>query len=305
MATLVKPLPAAALRPLLTSSVCSPASALLSSIPRHGRRRHATARQTPGRHEPPAWPSSPNPTPYEILDLPRDAPYAKQRFIQLVKLYHPDTEHHDGHHLGPSSSSSSPTFLPSASVSASASASAPRLPRAIRLERYRLVVAANDLLGDPAKRRLYDLHGVGWSHGHGAPNLRDADRAWRHRPNSAARNATWEDWERWYEVRSGKPREPTYMSNGLFATLVVAMCMVGALAQANRAESSGADFVEYAQQRNADIGHQMRRDGMARAGRSKDERVDSFLKDRENVAYDYVSSRYDEPRPPPDGTESA
>ena len=83
------------------------------------------------------------------------------------------------------------------------------------------------------------------------------------------------------------------MSNGLFATLVVMMCMVGAMAQANRAETSGTQFVEFTQERNAAIGRQMMKESMAAAGRSKDERVDSFLRERENVSYDYVPSRHD------------
>ena len=235
-------------------------------------RRYAP--QNGADHEIPAWPRSPNPTPYEIFDIHRSSPYTKRRFYQLVKLYHPDT--HDHYHRSEST--------PAGSSS---------LSNATRLERYRLVVAANNLLSDPDKRRLYDSHGIGWTDGHRAPTLREADRAWRHQPGNAANNATWEDWERWHEARQGHRREPTYMSNGLFATLVVMMCMVGAMAQANRAETSGTQFVEFTQERNAAIGRQMMKESMAAAGRSKDERVDSFLRERENVSYDYVPSRHD------------
>ncbi|KAM4056589.1 DnaJ domain-containing protein [Hirsutella rhossiliensis] len=256
----------------LCCSTCSVPSSLTSSpspsrcFPshpsykgRHGstslRRRASTSTHSDG-DAPPAWPRSSHPTPYEIFDIHKAAPYTKRRFYQLVKLYHPDT--HDSHTRGP--------FLPSAT----------------RLERYRLVVAANDLLSDPEKRRLYDSH----------------DRAWRHQPNSPARNATWEDWERWYEARDGRRREPTYMSNGTFATLVVMMCMVGAMTQANRAEASGAHFVESTKQRHAAIGQDMLRSSTALAGRSKDERVDSFLRDRQNVASDYAPSRCNAPSQP-------
>ncbi|KAJ6440994.1 Hsp40 co-chaperone Jid1 [Purpureocillium lavendulum] len=233
----------------------------------------------------PAWPRSAHPTPYEIFDIHRSSPYTKRRFYQLVKLYHPDT--HDHHHR------SAPTTNPSTSG----------LSNDTRLERYRLVVAANNLLSDPAKRRLYDLHGIGWTgNSHRAPTMREADRAWRHQPGNAANNATWEDWERWHEAREGHGgrREPLYMSNGMFATLVVMMCMVGAMAQANRAEASGTQFVEFSQDRNAAIGRQMMKESMAAAGRSKDERVDSFLRERENVSYDYVPSRHDSEPPHPE-----
>ncbi|PNY24949.1 Methylglutaconyl-CoA hydratase, mitochondrial [Tolypocladium capitatum] len=249
-------------------------------------RGHATARDGPDSLVP-AWPPTPHPTPYEIFDMHNGAPYTKRRFYQLVKLYHPDTHH------CPGAPSSSPT---SSAVSAS---SPPDLSHAARLERYRLVVAANNLLSDPSRRRLYDTHGIGWTDGHRAPSLREADRAWRHQPGNAARNATWEDWERWHEAREGRGREPKHMSNGVFAALVVAMCTVGAMAQANRAETSAAQVVGLTQRRDAAIGQEMRKNTMVSAGRSKDERVDSFLRDRENVAYESAPGRYDGPPQPP------
>ncbi|KAG8409811.1 J domain-containing protein 1 [Metarhizium acridum] len=208
--------------------------------------------------------------------MQRGTPYTKRRFYQLVKLYHPDT--HDKDAL-PSSSSSPPQ----------------QLSRATRLERYHLVVAANDLLSDPSKRRLYDHHGIGWTAGHRAPNLREADKAWRHQPGNASRNATWEDWEQWRNERSGKPSEPMYMSNGTFAALVVCMCMVGALAQMNRAEAAGEQYVDFVQQKDWAIGQKMRENTMASAGRTKDERVDTFLRDRENLSFDFQPAKYDAP----------
>ncbi len=81
-----------------------------------GRRRWREQRQS-GL----GWPTSAHPTPYEILNLDKRTPYAKARFYELVKLYHPDSSHHGPDGLAP----------------------------AARLERYRLVVAANGILGDP------------------------------------------------------------------------------------------------------------------------------------------------------------
>ncbi|POR36950.1 Uncharacterized protein TPAR_02848 [Tolypocladium paradoxum] len=270
-----------------TSSACVPPS---PSKTKRCARGYATAQNGPDDHVP-TWPRTPHPTPYEIFDMHKGAPYTKRRYYQLVKLYHPDTHHR--HHRGAAAASS---------TASASSSSAPGLSHVARLERYRLVVAANNLLSDPSKRRLYDAHGIGWTDGRRAPSLREADRAWRHQPNSAAHNATWEDWERWHEAREGRRPEPTYMSNGMFAALVVAMCTVGAMAQANRAETAGAQAVEFSHQRNAAIGQEMRRNTMVSAGRSKDERVDSFLRDRENVAYDFAPGRYDEPPQQPDRT---
>ncbi|OAA82192.1 Heat shock protein DnaJ [Akanthomyces lecanii RCEF 1005] len=262
---------------------------------RRSRRTYATASSSSSSDDaspPPSWPSSPNPTPYEIFGMSWREPYTKRRFHQLVKLYHPD-------------------MTPPSTTTTTASSSFSSLSRAARTERYRLVVAANDLLSDPSKRQLYDLHGAGWTRGH-APNLRERDRDWRHQPNSPARNATWEDWEAWHHEQrrrqyGGDPPRPVYMSNGLFATLVVAMCFVGAMAQKNRAMAVGEQYVEFVEDRNADIGRAMQRTTSAAAGRSREERIDSFVRDRENVAYRYRPGRYDAPEglPEDDGGQAA
>ncbi|CAM1504069.1 Fc.00g016600.m01.CDS01 [Cosmosporella sp. VM-42] len=216
------------------------------------------------------WPKATYPTPYEIFAMKNDAPYTKKRFFELVKLYHPDKHSH--------------------------STAINHIPHPTRLERYRLIVAANDLLSDPAKRNLYDVHGVGWTGGKPQTlneTMRDADRSWRHKPGNAAHNATWEDWEKWYAAREGKPVDPLYMSNGLFASLVVVMCMIGAVAQMNRAGESGAEYMEMMNNSTEAVARQVARKTMAGAGLSKDERVDTFLRDRENVTYQFVPSRYE------------
>lgn len=205
--------------------------------------------------------------------MARREPYAKSRFHQLVKLYHPDV--------------SSPSTA--------------ALPQATRVERYRLVVAANDLLSDPSRRQMYDDHGAGWSHGRGGyadGDLRGRDRDWRYREGSAARNATWEDWEAWHQEQrrrqyGGEPPKPVYMSNGMFAALVVAMCMVGAMAQKNRAMAVGEQYVEFTQGRNADIGQQVRTAAGASMGRSREERIEAFVRDRENTSFRYRPNRYE------------
>lgn len=236
------------------------------------RRRYATVRDSKSaRDDVPDWPTTQYPSPYDIFGMKKDEPYTKRRFYELVKLYHPDKHGH--------------------------TPEAENIPHATRLERYRLVVAANDLLSDPSKRHLYDTHGVGWSGGRPQTineTMRQADRSWRHREGSAAQNATWEDWERWYDARDGKTRDPLYMSNGLFATVVVMMCMIGAFAQMSRAEASGAEYLEAKNQTDLAIGQQMARRGYSAAGRSKDERVNVFLRDRENLNFQFQPSKYED-----------
>lgn len=159
--------------------LCPSAASKTSSIP--PRAQTSQRRQTRsyamvsdgysrGDHGKMWWPevTSANkiPTPYQIFNQKKGSPYSKERFYELVKLYHPDR--HD--------------------VSDG-------LSYDTKLERYRLVVAANDLLSDPVKRGAYDCYGAGWN---GAPDVRGPSgggRGWSGGPNGPSRNATWEDCE--------------------------------------------------------------------------------------------------------------
>ena len=64
-----------------------------------------------------------------------DAIYSKTRFHELVKLYHPD--------MSPGKSED--------------------IPRQVKIERYRLIVAAHTILSDPTRRSAYDRFGAGWN----------------------------------------------------------------------------------------------------------------------------------------------
>lgn len=290
--------PSIAVLPSLVSPLCSShylthcTRSSSSPLCKRFKRRYATVQDTSEKkwsdlkpspedniHE---WPETPRPTPYEVLGVSKGTVYDKRRFYHLVKLYHPDT--HDHHHTGSSSFSSSSHVK--------------NLPHATRLERYRMIVAANELLSSSSKRRMYDAYGLGWSHGGRAASLRDIDKTWRHQEGSAANNATWEDWERWREAQQGKSSEPVFMSHGAFATVLVLMCLVGAMAQTNRADASGAQYVGWAADHSAEIGGGLRRNGTAVSGLSKDERVDYFLRERENVNFQFVPIKYETTDPP-------
>lgn len=211
-----------------------------------------------------AWPETAHPTPYEIFGQTKSAPYSKKTFYSLVKLYHPDR--HALHACN---------TIP--------------LSHAAKLERYRLVVAANTILSDPSRRRAYDLYGVGW--GANAPGdmstnagWREADRAWRREPGSAAGNATWEDWERWHEQRqggSGKKQEPLYMSNGMFVVALAVMVVVGGWGQATRAGSHSVHLIEMRETSSQSISEDMWRRRQEKAVLSREDRVESFLRQRE------------------------
>ncbi|ORY68329.1 uncharacterized protein BCR38DRAFT_298838, partial [Pseudomassariella vexata] len=211
------------------------------------------------------WPSNPNPTPYQIFDHHNHAPYSKARFYELVKIYHPDRHHYQK----------------------SASSHDGSLTHAVRLERYRLVVAANEILSDPVKRRAYDLYGAGWGSKMSHENMyRKAYRSWRKEPGNPSMNATWEDWERWYEERDGnkgakQKQQTVFMSNELFVVVLCTLVVVGSMGQAKRASTNTMNLVEMRDQKHAAINQDMNRRQMEQGGLTRHERVENFLRQRE------------------------
>ncbi|KAI1363646.1 hypothetical protein F5Y08DRAFT_329237 [Xylaria arbuscula] len=200
------------------------------------------------------WPTSVSPTPYEILAHTKDARYNKALFYQLVKIYHPDRHHH------------------------SADSS---IPHSVRLERYRLVVAANEILSDGTKRRAYDLYGAGWNGNRTLQNIyREADRSWRNRPGNASRNATWEDWERWRHERNGEkpPQNQVFMSNELFVVVLCSFVLFGSFVQGRRANNHTSNIVELRKQKHAAISGDMKRRHDEQAPLNRHERVENFLR---------------------------
>ncbi|KAI4863295.1 hypothetical protein F4820DRAFT_378906 [Hypoxylon rubiginosum] len=232
------------------------------------QRCYATVSNGPGTKEPPAssnghaWPASAHPTPYEIFNQQKNAPYSKAMFYDLVKIYHPDRHRHAAH--------------------------VHSLSHTARLERYRLVVAANQILSDPTKRRAYDLYGSGWGGMQNMENLyRSADRGWRDVPGNPSMNATWEDWERWYGERSGDQKEqqqPVFMSNQLFAGVLCIFVLLGSLGQARRATTNTMSIVEMRDQNHAAISHDIRKRQSEQAALNRSERINSFLRQRDGWA---------------------
>ncbi|KAI1857278.1 uncharacterized protein JN550_013361 [Neoarthrinium moseri] len=204
------------------------------------------------------WPSARNPTPYQIFDQQRDAPYSKARFYELVKVYHPDRHRQVPHD---------------------------NLTDAARLERYRLVVAANEVLSDPVKRRQYDLYGAGWGsiRSMDSSGYRHADRSWRNEPGNPSMNATWEDWERWYgeQAGTGRRQQTVFMSNELFVVVLCIFVVAGSMTQARRATTTTMNVVEMRDQRHEAITHDMAKRRTEQGGLSRNERVESFLRQRE------------------------
>ncbi|KAL6235576.1 hypothetical protein BDW75DRAFT_240035 [Aspergillus navahoensis] len=164
----------------------------------HGRLYATTHGDSPERDF--SWPSTPSFTPYDVIGQERGAPYSKHRFYELVKIYHPDRPCND-HPL------------------------CKDITPEVRLQRYRIVVTAHEILSDPNRRAAYDATGMGWAF-NPAPSRR------RRTPDDPIfANATWEDWERWHNRQKGK--QETVVDHKTFVTFVVLLFFMGAAVQAS------------------------------------------------------------------------
>lgn len=245
------------------------------------------------RHVP--WPemgsAGRTPTPYEIFQQKAGSPYSKQRFYELVKLYHPDRHDHN--------------------------ISVHGLSHATKLERYRLVVAANHILSDPVKRGAYDCYGAGWNGSPDVASPRDPSgtattswgaytgRGWGADPRGPSNNATWEDWEKWYQRDEKGPQDSKFVSNSTFVGLIMAFALIGSIGQASRAGSYGLDFVEQRDSLHRNISRDLmrRRQETTTAYGSREERINSFLRQRGPAgvhAADQAEEIHSKTLPPPE-----
>lgn len=211
------------------------------------------------------WPrttSNSLPTPYQILSCQKGAPYKKtERFYALVKLYHPD--------LPPPSDT-------------------PAVDHAVRLERYRLVIAAHTLLSDSTKRSAYDMYGAGWQGGNVLPDFTYNPAARK----AAMSNATWEDWEQWYAKFRGPddpppaPQKTLYTSNSKFISIIAILAALGGVGQATRADGESKSFIAQRDAAHLRAMGELRDGKMRSEGWSRQERIEAFLRNRDPAAWD-------------------
>lgn len=115
-------------------------------------------------------------TPYDLLGLPRSASREeiKSSYYELVKSLHPDK-------IGPNVSETE---------------------RKARVEKFRSVAKAYDLLKDPKKRAMYDKYAAGWDMG---PISAPAAQWQRHGQTRPRTDAEWAHWHAWSEsLRTGQ-----------------------------------------------------------------------------------------------------
>ena len=183
------------------------------------------------------------------------------------------------------------------------------------MERFRLVVAANDILSDAVKKTAYDRYGLGWDEGRAAETVRrqtarerraeqwkqekhagktEGMKGWAKftsnfshantQPDyndSPAGNATWEDWERWYKRDDPIPVQPL-TTNANFITFVVLFVLVGGLMQVNRLDTNAIKLVEGRERQHVKLAKDMsriEREVCLSGGRQ--ERIEAFIEIRD------------------------
>lgn len=248
----------------------------ISSRPRRPHRRsYAAVRPGPrqDRSNDLPWPKLPSPTaiptPYQILRTKRGALYSKHRYYELAKMYHPDRHGHGNGQLDASS-----------------------LSGAVKMERYRLVVSAHEILSDPVRRSAYDATGAGWNGRpeHGAIKYhwgQNKETRWSgfDTNDSPFQNATWEDWEKWY-MRDKKKQEPVYFSNGGFLMLVITVVFLGGFGQSIRVGDYSDLFQRQVEKAHDDASKALRkRKTESIKFDNRDERLRNFLSSRDPHGY--------------------
>jgi hypothetical protein len=235
-------------------------------------RAYATIQNSSKRHKSvQEWPkpfgSNRRPTPYQIFSIDQKGVYTKKDYYELVKIYHPDRCGHEENGI----------------------IIAHDLPRKLKVERFRLIVTAHEILSDPAKRRAYDMYGAGWE-GHPAEsNLKGNPfdpKRWENDPRgSPAQNATWEDWERWYQgngPNAKNRRDAQLFSNITFFSGVALMTAIGGLGQFARAEKHSELWLEQQDKQHNNAAEQLARLRSMHADTpEREQQIDAFLRRRE------------------------
>ncbi|PGH04034.1 hypothetical protein GX51_03704 [Blastomyces parvus] len=287
----------------LQSTATSPARRRKLSIPRCVRRfAHVHNSYPLGSEADLSWPATPTFSPYDIFKQSRTEPYSKRRYYDLVKIYHPDSQNKDN------------PFCKT-------------VPEAIRVHRYRLIVAAHEILSDPVKRDAYDRYGHGWEHRtelFAEKKTKNMDVRYERGTgvdDSIYRNATWEDWERWHRRHDPNPSQASTVSHGTFASFLILLMIFGGVGQAvtiGNYSSFVDERVKVADDKCAKLLHGRRQQTIAQMN-SLDGRLQSFLirrdpygcglKEEEEETYRAILSPHnkphaldamDTPSPPPE-----
>lgn len=171
-----------------------------------------------------------------------------------MKLYHPDLQSDDRDHFK-------------------------KVSEEVRLQRYRLIVAAHEILSDPVKRAAYDRDGTGWHSHPDHPNSKTDSKAYAWAANNDAsifNNATWEDWERYHN--RNKPKQVQIVSHGTFVSFILLLVLFGGFAQASWITQTQWGLDQRVQEMNAKSARLLaKRRQQTDELKSREHRVQNFL----------------------------
>ena len=121
--------------------------------------------------------------------------------------------------------------------------------------------------------------------------------------DSPFRNATWEDWERWYQ-RDKARQDPVYYSNGGFLILVIAAVSLGGWGQAMQVTNHSDLFKQQIAVNHDNASKELMRSRKESImSNNKDERLHNFLTTRDphqGGTTDSTGSKNDELLPDPE-----
>jgi curved DNA-binding protein CbpA len=164
------------------------------------------------------------------------------------------------------------------------------------MQRYRIIVAAHEILSDPVKRDAYDKYGLGWHQrselfaAKGGENQNGQYARYTRQKgsdDSVFRNATWEDWERWYQRNDSNRSRASAVSHGTFASFLILLSLFAGTAQAVSIGKFSSVFDERAKEvneRRARFLDGRKHDTVSQMS-SQDARVQNFLIKRDPSGY--------------------
>ncbi|MBE7181059.1 MAG: hypothetical protein INR71_07600, partial [Terriglobus roseus] len=100
------------------------------------------------------------------------------------------------------------------------------------------------------------------------------------------RNATWEDWERWYRRNDeAPPQSPRYLSNAAFISVIVMFAALGGVGQATRANAYGQTVLDQRKGLNDKTHADLMRARATAKGATRDEKIERFLQRADPAVY--------------------
>lgn len=139
------------------------------------------------------------------------------------------------------------------------------------------------------KRAAYDRFGVGWNYRTGATN-EPAVPPWaragvNYGHNAAYANATWEDWEDYYNRQEGRTQQST--DQRTFATFVILLALIGGTVQLSMIGRYNTGYEQRIREVNERSTRFLtgRRQGSVDQRPSTDTRVKQFLMHRDPTGY--------------------